>query len=482
MIVEIKTFDLMKIQIVTEDSDYMSLMREEFTRYVEGFMYMRQYQSGSWNGKTCMIHRFNNSIPYGLLFDFIRVHKKNFPRNRLIIDQKVKSLFRGPQLTPKYDLNLKPYPYQKDCIEASLNYTKGIIRSATASGKSAIITYIIKTLLENPTISKVTKAIIIVPTKHLVEQFYGDMIDYGVPERNIGRVYQKYKHWDRPIVVATWQTVSRNIDEITKCDVIIIDETHQSKSYELRKILSKATRAHYRFGFTGTLHSSDLDNWNVKAYLGPVIREYPSGFLADEGYISKCNVKMLNMEYQQNEWEGTYNDVRDEIFRNEYRMKIIRKIVKSVDHNMLILVGKVEKEGEYIEEILKNCGKEVVFLSGRDDVDTREEWREKCASRKDIVIIATYGIFQLGVNIPNLKYIMMAAPFKSKIRVLQSIGRGLRKHTDKEEGAVIFDIHDHAKHFGKYGDIRIRYYDSEGFDVKEFVFTEGDEASVSPLM
>ena len=95
------------------------------------------------------------------------------------------------------------------------------------------------------------------------------------------------------------------------------------------------------------------------------------------------------------------------------------------------------------------------------------------SNSRNIALIATYGIYQQGVNIPNLKYIVLASPFKSKIRVLQSIGRSLRVHADKEDGAYIFDIHDHTKFFDKHGDMRYRFYDSEKFNIDEYLFEEG---------
>jgi superfamily II DNA or RNA helicase len=208
-----------------------------------------------------------------------------------------------------------------------------------------------------------------------------------------------------------------------------------------------------------------------------VIREYSAGFLADQGYISKCTVNVLNLEYDS-EYTGDYHQIRDEVFRNEYRLKMIKYLAQNLDHNVLLLVDKVEKEGEFLEQYLTNIGKEVVFLSGRDDVDVREKWRHECMKRDDICLIATYGIFTMGINIPNLKYIVLAAPFKAKIRILQSIGRSLRKHADKESGAQIFDITDQVKFFNKYGIIRIRYYDSEDFEVKELVFHEGETISL----
>jgi len=478
-LVNISQHNPMLIKINTEDINYLDDIKDIFTERVEGFQFMPQYRSGGWNGTTCMIHKFQNTMPYGLLFDFIREHRKCFPRHKLTVDPEVKEIFKGPKFIPRYNLSLYPRNYQKESIRACLDYTKGIIRSATASGKSLVISYIVKTLLEREK-SGVKNAIIIVPTITLVEQFFGDMMEYGIPEDYIGRVHGKSKQWDQPITISTWQTLKNNHDQLTNYNCVIVDEVHQSKAFQLKKILVKSVRAKYRLGFTGTMHSGVLDNWNTKSFLGPILKEYPSGLLADKGFISKCNVNVLNLEYKGEAYEGTYDEVKDEVFTNSFRISLINDLVDRLDHNVLLLVGKVEKEGDYLKDIL-STNKEVVFLSGRDSVEVREEWRERMKHRKDVALIATYGIFQQGINIPNLKYIILASPFKSKIRVLQSIGRALRTHADKENGAYIFDLHDHTTFFEKHGDVRYRYYDSEKFHISEYLFEEGDTIDVDKI-
>jgi len=461
------------IQIHTDDYEYVQQMMEKFTRMVPGFQYMPQYRSGIWNGQVCMIDKFNRSFPYGILFDYIRVHKKEFPRNIIRIDDEIKNLFKiNKPCKYYYNLKFKPRPYQKDCIEASLSYTKGIIRSATASGKSLVIAYVIWNLLKN---NICEKPIIIVPSTSLIKQFHDDMVEYGMDNELIGEVYAKKKEWEKKIVISIWQSLANKKDKLKLFDCVIVDEVHGSKAKVLKDILSKCINANVRLGFTGTMPADDLDCWNVKGYLGPIIREYSAGQLADDGWISKCTVNFLNLEYETNNWEGIYSEVKQQIFESPFRLEVIKKLTSKLDHNVLLLVGKVEDEGELLKDKLNNCGKEVVFLSGRDSIEEREKWRKDCMKRKDIALIATYGIFQQGINIPNLKYIILASPFKSKIRVLQSIGRALRKHLDKKNGAVIYDIHDHTRYLEEYGNIRLRYYDSEKFSVNEILLREGEE-------
>jgi len=479
--VRISKHNTLQIKINTDSRDYILGMRELFTQYVEGFQFTPKFKSGSWNGKICLINGLHNTLPYGLLIDLIKFHKTHFPSYHLSVDDDVKEFFKGPKLKIKYDLTLKPRFYQKESINICLKHTKGIIRSATASGKSVVISYIIKTLLENKK-SGVKRVLLFVPTVSLVEQFYSDMIEYGMDKNLIGRVYTKRKEWDMPITISTWQSLMNNHDKIPNYDCIISDEVHQAKSHELKRILVKAVNANYRLGFTGTLHSSELDNWNVKSYLGPVLKEYSSGFLAEKGFISKCNVHILGVGYNDENIEGTYDEVKDIVFTNDYRISTIRSLVDNLDHNVLVLVGKVEKEGDFLVKELEGINKEVVFLSGRDSVEEREKWRSEMVNRKDIVLIATYGIFAQGINIPNLKYTVLAAPFKSKIRVLQSIGRNLRMHENKKHGAHIFDIHDRVKYLEKHGDVRYRFYDGEKFAINEYDLTEGNEFDFSSLI
>ena len=221
MEIKLELFNEMTVQIQTEDMDYFKLMLEEFTRYVQGFQFTPKYRTGRWNGKICMINEFRRTFPYGILLDYIRVHRQKFPRNPLTVSPEVKKLFSGPEMNISYNLKYSPRPYQKDCVEAALKHTKGIIRSATASGKSLVIAYIILNLLEN---GQAEKAIIIVPNKSLIAQFYQDLVDYGIDADVIGMVFAKRKQWNKDIVISTWQSLGRNKKKIDMFDCIICDE------------------------------------------------------------------------------------------------------------------------------------------------------------------------------------------------------------------------------------------------------------------
>ena len=466
----------LRVKILTNDPKYLKEMKKAFTHKVKGYYWMPRYRSGTWNGESSLITDAG-TFPYGLLPDFLKFHKKDHEDVKLVIDEEVKNLFKGDDIDIKYDLSLQPRPYQKESIEYCLKYTKGIIRSATASGKSLVIAYIIKNLFNNVRITKVRQALVIVPSKGLVEQFYGDMQEYGIKEKFIGRIYDKIKNvkpkdkpqqWTRAIVITTWQSLKNNMKKLPNYDIIFGDECHQVKAHEIKKIFSKST-ARYRFGFTGTMPTDDLELLNTKAFLGPILRDYSSGLLGEQGYIAKCNVKILDIKYEFGLEAEYYDDVKEETFTNKFRLQLIKDIVEKLDHNVLLLVG-LHKEGNLLQALLRRSNKESVFLSGKDSVDLREDWRKRMIKESNLALIATYGIFQQGINIPNLKYLILAAPFKSKIRVLQSIGRTLRQHEDKSEGAFVFDIVDNVKYLRRHGAKRILFYEDEGFQVEEIEF------------
>lgn len=471
MVVQLFLKDRFHILIEAEP-EYLRKLKKYFTFKVPNYFWNPKFRSGMWDGTTCLL-KGSNVLPYGLLFDFIKIHKTNFPDIELNIDKDVKSLFNHTDnLVINYDLKYQPRDYQQEIIEACLKYTKCIAVSATASGKSLMIAYILKILRES---NLSNNQLIIVPTTSLVEQFYNDLIDYGIKESLIGKVYSKEKSFNKNIVISTWQSLANNHDMLELYDCLVCDEVHRSKSHEIAKIIKKST-AKYRFGFTGTLPNDILDVFQIKSYLGPVVKTFTSGDLSNRGYISKCNVNMIYINYNNYYESYTYNDLKDILFNDEFRLEVIKEILKLDRENYLVLVGKVEKEGEVLKKYLEKLfpTRDVVFLSGKDDINEREHWRNEMSRRKNIILIGTFPLFQEGVNFPSLKYIIFAAPYKSKIRIIQSIGRSTRKFKNKIYGSYIFDIVDKTKYFNDHGNKRHKHYMKEGFTVREIELNKGD--------
>ncbi len=466
--------DSLNVKIETDDWNYLRAVKDHFSYYVKNYKFMPRYKAGIWDGKISLFNGSNQTIPFGLTLKLLKYHKKEWNDIPYTISPDVKSLFTG--IKPEYtkDLLFPPYEYQDDCISTCLSASKGIIRSATASGKSVMISYVMRELWEK---NLIKNGIIIVPSIGLVTQFYNDMDDYGIDMSLIGRVGDDWREWDKPMVISTWQSLQNVPEHMERMDGVVVDEVHGAKADVLSGLLKQAPNARFRYGFTGTMPSSLLEQNQVISYLGPVLREYGSVELAKLGYVSKCLINRIHVDYNEKP-KGTYNDIKDFCFNNTFRLGVIKNIIKGTEGNILLLVGKVEDEGEVLKQLLLEdenfSNHEIEFLSGKDSGDDREKWRKYMDASKNTILIATYGIFQQGINIKSLSNLILASPFKSKIRVLQSIGRTLRLHADKKNGAFIWDICDNVKYLSNHADIRLKHYNMEGFDIEDKYLTECD--------
>jgi len=465
-------YDNLNIQINTNNRYYINAVDKHLTDFVKGYLFMPKYKKGGWNGTISIFNRAKRSFPYGLLFEVLRYTKKDWGDLELKASDDVKALFRGITVDSiKKDLVLTPYPYQQECINALLKSSKGIVEVATAGGKSLIIAYLIHNIDH---IINYNNSLIIVPTLQLVDQFKGDLIEYGIPDSSIGIVNSKNKEFDERIVISTWQSLKNQLDELDRFNTVIVDEVHTAQATKLSEILQNCNTSEYRFGVTGTLPTNRLDRLNVLSYLGPVLKKFTGKDLADLGYVSKCVIKQIYIDYKD-KYSGDYNEIKDLVFFSDFRMGLIKHIIKNKDNSVLILVDKIEKEGEPLLEVLQESFPDriVIFLSGRDKSDVRDEWRKKMDTDKNIVCIATFAIFQQGVNIPSLRTIITASSTKSFIRIIQSLGRVLRKHVSKDlGGAELYDICDNVKYMKDHASKRNRHYVKEKHVIQEITLKE----------
>ncbi len=475
MDIQFKLQNNLYIRVDTESYDYLKGVESELTEYVKGYMHMPAFKAGHWQGKVSLFKKQTRTFAYGLLLKVIRYTKKEWPELSYVVDQEVKSLFVGiPFDNFNDDLVFPVYDYQRKAIEVAVTRGKGICQLPTASGKSLVITHIIKHITEN---IGYNQALIIVPTLQLIDQFIGDMDEYGIDISNIGRVNSNFKEFDKDIVVSTWQSMKNNLGQMTRFTTVIIDEVHGAKADKVLELLGACPQAKFRIGMTGTMPTDPLEYKNVLSLLGPVLIQYTGKDLANMGYISHCTVKRILVKYEDdlNDKQNDYPFVKDVIFPNPYRLGLIKHLVMKSKNSVLILIEKIEKEGEVLEEILTEAfpKKKVVFLSGRDKAVIRDKARKLMNVSNNMVIIATFPIFQQGVNIKSLRTIILASSTKSFIRVIQSLGRALRKHVSKEVGgAELWDICDQTKYLKEHGEKRERHYIKEGHEIQDFTLSE----------
>lgn len=265
---------------------------------------------------------------------------------------------------------------------------------------------------------------------------------------------------------------------------VLVSNCHGSSSIEAKKLLELMENAQFRYGFTGTMPDSKIDELNVKSYLGPIIKEYGAKYLRDHGWIASCTIKRIHLTYLKNYKKSkTFQEAKDELFNNAFRMFIIKEeLVKIKENVKLLLVEKVEEGGEVLKSYLQSCedlqDQEIEFISGKNKKEEREEWRQKAiANDKKLILIGTYPIFQAGLNIPALQHVFFVSPSKSKIRVLQSIGRSLRLY-DRKDRAYVYDFVDNVKWFERQATIREEFYNLDDFDIEDFEFHERDFAKM----
>lgn len=476
--VYLSLYDNSDIKIDTDDYDLLRDVKDHFEYFEKDYFWKDAYKMGIWDGKASMFSTAKRTLPHGLFLYLYRFLKKS---NDVQITNDIKSLYINDiplnKINIKYDLKYKPYDYQQICIEDALKKTKGIYRVGTGGGKSLIISYILKILIDN---SHIKKGMIIVPTLGLINQFREDLISYGIPKSWIGIVNKDKKEFDKTIVVSTWQTLRNRKNELTEFGAVICDEVHSAKAKEINDIM-KHCKMKYKFGVTGTMPDAPLEKLRTISYIGPVWKEYSTKWLADNGYLSYCNVVQVKIKYKKN-IKGDYKTQTYESFRNPYRLEIIRHIAENKS-NLLILVEKVEEQGVFLKEYLeKKLSKPVVFLSGKDKAEIRDIWRHRMEKDSDVVMIATYGIFSTGINVKAMKNIIISSSSKSKIRILQSIGRSLRLHDNKSDtGAYIWDIQDQTKNLKQHASIRERFYIKEEHNIYDIIMSEKTDKNLNKL-
>ena len=447
-------------------------LNEHFTFEVPGAKFMPAVRNKVWDGK---IRLYN--VMTGLLYAGLNKYVEEFAKKRgyhveYLTDFSADELsvkeaneFIGTLGIPE---KYKPRDYQVDAFTYAVRNRRVLMLSPTASGKSFII-YLITRYYD-------ARTLIIVPTTSLVSQLTTDFVDYGfVSDKFVHRIFAgQDKHTNKPITISTWQSIYKMPKEyFEQFDVVIGDEAHLFKAKSLTSILTKLGNCKYRFGFTGTLDGTQTHQLVLEGLFGPVRRVTTTAELIEQKHLSQFLIKCIVLRYPDEDRQVVskmdYQTEMDWLVRNESRNKFLVNLTLSLKGNTLLLFQYVEKHGKVLYESLK--GDNVYFVHGGVDGDDREEIRKIVESLPQSVIVASYGTFSTGVNIRNLHNIIFASPSKAKIRVLQSIGRGLRK-SETKDAATLFDVSDDLvwkstknytiEHFAE----RVRVYNEEKFDYK----------------
>jgi superfamily II DNA or RNA helicase len=437
-------------------------LREFFTFHIPGYQFTPQFRAKLWDGKirlydvrTQQIYR--GLIPYVTKFckerDYVCEYKNE------TYDEEF-SLQEAHEFIKKLDLSMQPRDYQVDAFVHAIRSRRALLLSPTASGKSFIIYLIMRYI-------NAKKLLIIVPTISLVSQLAGDFADYGFDsDTNIHKIFSgQEKTTDKPVTISTWQSLHKLPKSyFEQFDAVIGDEAHLFKAKSLTDIMTGLINAKYRIGTTGTLDGTKTHKLVLEGLFGTVLKVTTTKELMDQKVVADFNIKCLLLKHPDSVCQAlknaSYQEEIEYLVLNESRNKFISNLALSLNGNTLVLYQYVDKHGKLLYDMINNKIKDnrkCFFIYGKTDVEVREETRHIVEKETNAIIIASYGTFSTGINIRNLHNIIFASPSKSRVRNLQSIGRGLRKSETKDT-ATLFDIADD-----------LRFKKRENFTLKHFV-------------
>lgn len=457
-------------RIVCEPSIAMELS-ERFTFFVPGYKFMPAFKARFWDGKIRLFNMHTKLLYCGLSEE---VRKFCEERGYDFVDQTEPSeefsIHEAKEFIANIGLpkHIEVRDYQIEAFAHAVRERRALLLSPTASGKSLMI-YLITRYLAG-------KTLIIVPTINLVHQTAEMFAGYGYKDEVHTIFAGQAKDTDHDITITTWQSVYKQpAGWLNRFDVIFGDEAHGAKAKAMVSLMEKTTDVPYKFGFTGTLDDMQTNIMVITGLFGPVRKIISTSELMEQGHIAGLRIKAILLDYPDEIKKIAaaykYQDEVDYIVRNRARNRFIKNLALSLKGNTLILFQFVEKHGKVLHELFKGCGRNVYYASGETPGDVRNEIRRIIAKEKNCIFIASSGTFSTGADIPQIENIIFASPSKSKIRVLQSIGRGLRNAAGKFY-CTLYDIADdlswkkHQNFTLKHFILRVKLYASEKFDYK----------------
>ena len=466
---------------IEADADIRRELGEYFTFEVPGFKFMPQYRNRVWDGKIRLFSYATGKIYAGLYPYIVDWCNKN--DIQIVDGTKIKDVPMSAEDTNRFLKALKIpklqiRDYQAEAFVHSIKKGRCLLLSPTASGKSLIVYLMLIYNLLRLKEKKNDKILIIVPTTSLVEQLYKDFKDYGYnSDRNVHRIYQGHdKETNKRVVISTWQSVY-NLPKkwFQQFGMVIGDEAHLFKAVSLTKIMTKLTNCKYRVGLTGTLDGTKTHKFVLEGLFGTVNKVVSTSELQEKKQLADLKIFCLILQHDKQAREflygKTYQEEMDYLVKSEKRNRYIRNLCLSLQGNTLCLFQYVEKHGMELKKLIeeKSDGRKIFYVHGGVEADEREKIRFITEKSDDAIIVASYGTFSTGINIRNLHNIVFSSPSKSRIRNLQSIGRGLRLK-DNKSNATLYDIADDLTHKEKENYTlshfreRINIYNEEDFN------------------
>ena len=459
--------DEVNVKFENLDLKWRQRLHNKFKYQVPYAYHLPSVKLGRWDGKiaffglggTTYLNLVDQVLPIleeaGVYVDFEdkRV-QHNFEFKA--IDKNYLSHIQWPENHPEAGNNIELRDYQVETINKFIENPQSIQEIATGAGKT-IITAALCQLVE-----PYGRTITIVPNKSLVTQTEEDFVACNL---DTGVYYGDRKEVGRYNTIATWQSLNvlekkaknEHSTEFKEfCDginTVIIDEVHMAKADVLKRLLT-GPFAHcgIRWGLTGTVPKAEFEFMGIKVSIGDVIKKLPAKELQDKGVLANCHVNVL--QTQDHPMFKNYQEELKWLTTDSNRTTWIAQTIKdiSLSGNTLILVDRISA-GEILQKKLKGS----VFISGSTKTLERKEHYDEVSTTQNKIIIATYGVASVGINIPRIFNLVLIEPGKSFVRVIQSIGRGIRKAEDKDN-VQIWDITSSCKFAKRHLTQRKKFY------------------------
>ena len=461
--------DEVNCKITGLDLDTRKELVKKFKYFNQAARYQPAYKLGRWDGCTTFFGL--GGTTYVSLLDRILpllegwgyyIEVEDLRVSEPLQFEKITEEFWGDQCWPDgHRFAGEPIRLRDDqvhVVNSFLENPQALQEVATGAGKT-IMTATLSKICE-----KYGRTITIVPNKSLVEQTEEDFVNVGL---DVGVYYGDRKDLNKTHTICTWQSLNI-LDKKTKngeadlvtlaeflegVSTVIIDEVHQAKAEVLKSLLTQNLRnAPIRWGLTGTVPKDDLEFESIRCSLGDVINRVSAYDLQQKGVLSTCHVNII----QTQEWKefGSYPEELKYLVTDEDRMSWMAKLIGGISQtgNTLVLVDRIES-GKFLQNELPDS----VFVSGAVKTKDRKEEYDEIATNDNKIIVATYGVAAVGINIPRIFNLVLVEPGKSFVRVIQSIGRGIRKADDKDF-VQIWDLTANTKYAKRHLTERKKFY------------------------
>ena len=444
--------DEVNIKILGLELDARRALVNAFKYDVPGARYLPAVRLGRWDGKISYF-QLGGSTYVNLLPEIIPILEK-FNYDIELNDQRDYSVnFTFEKVTEQtfshivwgkgHPLEGKPMElrdYQVEIINNFLENPQCIQEIATGAGKTVI------TAALSNAVAPYGRTIVIVPNKSLVTQTEKDYINM---EQDVGVFFGDRKEFGRQHTICTWQSLNvllkntkNSVGDVTIQDFledvvcVIVDEVHMAKADALKTLLTGVmSRVPLRWGLTGTIPKEPFEFQALKCSLGPVINQLSASELQDRGVLAQCHVNVVQL-VDHAEFTNYQSELKF-LLEEPDRLKTIAQLIAQVNAtgNTLVLVDRVAG-GHALVDLL---GDQAVFVSGATKAKARQDEYDEVATSTGKIIVATYGVAAVGINLPRIFNLVLVEPGKSFVRVIQSIGRGIRKAEDKDH-VQIWDV------------------------------------------